>query len=55
MWNLKNKINKQNKQTNRYREQIYGCQMGVELGEKYEKGEGIKIYKLPVTKTVMGM
>ena len=41
MWNLKNKINEHTKlkQTNRYREQTNGCQIGEGLGEE---GEGIK-------------
>ena len=52
MWNL----NKQTKlkQTHRYREHFDGCQMegGLEMGEE---GEGIRIYKLPIIKTVIGI
>ena len=32
MWNLKNKINEQTKQTCRCREQTDGCQIGDRLG-----------------------
>ena len=39
------------KTTYRYREQTNACQMAVELGVGMgEKGEGIKKYKLAVTK-----
>ena len=40
-----NKLTKQ-KQTHRYKEQTNGCQ----LGHLVEEGEGIKKYKLSVTK-----
>ena len=48
MQNLKNKINKQakQKQTQRYRELIDGCQMGGRLGRMVEKSEGIKLVVL---------
>ena len=49
-------INKQRKQiqTHRYREQTDGCQMGRVLGRMVEKGEGIKQYKLVITKQLQG-
>ena len=50
MWNLKNKINEQNKQTHKYREQTGGSQKGGR-GEGWEKQVmAIKRYKLPVIK-----
>ena len=53
MWNLKNKINEQTKQkqTHRHKEQTEGGQPGEGWGWGLgEKGEGIKKYKLVVTK-----
>ena len=50
MWNLKNKINEQAKQTHRYREQTDGCQRVGRFGGPSEKSKGIKKYKLVVTK-----
>ena len=51
MWNLKNKqTNKKQKQMHRYREQIDGYQMEGGLEGWVKKGEGIKEYKLVVTK-----
>lgn len=43
------------KQTQRYREQIDSYQMGGGLGDWVEKVKGIKKYKSPVMKRVMGM
>ena len=52
MWNLKNKINEQTKQKqmHRYKEQTDGSQVGRVLRSLGEKDEGIKKYKLAVTK-----
>ena len=52
MWNLKNKINEQTelKQAHRHREQTDGCQRGRGLGGHSGKSEGVKKYKLVVTK-----
>ena len=47
MWNLENRINKQQKQTHIYREYFDGCQFG---SGRSVKGEGIKRYKLVATK-----
>ena len=52
MWNLKRKTKQ--RQTHRYREETEGCQKGVGPGAG-EKGEGIKNYKLVVTKTAPGI
>lgn len=51
------KINEQSKQkqTHRYSEQIDSYQMGGELGDWVKKVKGIKKYKSPVIKRVMGM
>ena len=51
MWNRKNKRNEhtKQKQTHRCREQTDGCQRGGRWWLS-EKGEGIKNYKLAVTK-----
>ena len=43
MWNLRNKINKQNKKkTYRYREHFDGCQMGEGLGGWVKKVKGFR-------------
>ena len=49
MWNQKKNRQTTQKQTHRYKEQTVDCQVGGgwRLGEK---GEGIKKYKLAVTK-----
>ena len=42
MWNLKNTINRQNRQINRYREQTDGCQSGRGLGAWTKKVKGLR-------------
>ena len=50
MWNLKNKINKENRSRFINREQTDGFQRREGLGGMCDKVEGIKKYKLAVTK-----
>ena len=50
MWNIKKQMNKQQKQTHRYREQTDGCLMEGDIGGLGKKGEDIKKYTLAVTK-----
>ena len=56
IWHLNNKINKQKeqKQTRGYREQTDSGQMGGRLGKWTEKLKGIRKYKLPIIKMVIG-
>ena len=54
MWNLKNKIKKQNRNRLIDTENILSVARGKEVRRMGEKGEGIKKYKLEVSKWSWG-